>query len=277
MIFGRTKIQVVQQEVLSRKAPPPIFIIGCFRSGTTLLRYFLDSHCKIACPPESKFLVHLASIYNTESTMAAFNSLGYDQNYVKDRIKEFVDSFFLGYMTAHQKKRWADKTPDYVRILEFIEWLYGPNCQYIIIYRNGLDVANSMNSTYIEAIEGDNKNIYKAFEYWYHDTTIIHNWEKRYPDRCFSLHYEKLCLHTESMLKQLFSFLNEEWDENVLQWHKISHERGQEDIKARRQRKIHLSHGSFKQWDATMQNDLKSKSEQLHSLIGYDPKTLMPK
>ena len=36
-----------------------IFIFGCQRSGTTLLRYLLDSHSKIACPPETKFIYPL--------------------------------------------------------------------------------------------------------------------------------------------------------------------------------------------------------------------------
>ena len=32
---------------------PPIFIIGCPRSGTTLLRVILDSHPNICCGPET--------------------------------------------------------------------------------------------------------------------------------------------------------------------------------------------------------------------------------
>src|SRR3954462_15908459 len=34
----------------------PAFLVGCHRSGTTLLRRLLDSHPHIACPPESKFI-----------------------------------------------------------------------------------------------------------------------------------------------------------------------------------------------------------------------------
>ena len=37
--------------------PPSAFIIGCPRSGTTLLRAMLDSHPRVAVPPESYFTV----------------------------------------------------------------------------------------------------------------------------------------------------------------------------------------------------------------------------
>src|SRR3954453_19523164 len=40
--------------------PPFPFIVGCGRSGTTLLRAMLDSHPDMAVPPESYFVGALA-------------------------------------------------------------------------------------------------------------------------------------------------------------------------------------------------------------------------
>ena len=36
---------------------PVPFIVGCGRSGTTLLRAILDAHREMAVPPEAQFLV----------------------------------------------------------------------------------------------------------------------------------------------------------------------------------------------------------------------------
>jgi len=40
----------------------PIFIVGCQRSGTTMLRLMLDSHSRISCGPETRFLEDLERI-----------------------------------------------------------------------------------------------------------------------------------------------------------------------------------------------------------------------
>jgi hypothetical protein len=36
-------------------ANKPIFVVGCPRSGTTLLTLMLHSHSRIAMPPETRF------------------------------------------------------------------------------------------------------------------------------------------------------------------------------------------------------------------------------
>src|SRR5262245_13009496 len=38
------------------RRPPPAFVIGSYRSGTTLLRHIIDAHPRLACPAESKFI-----------------------------------------------------------------------------------------------------------------------------------------------------------------------------------------------------------------------------
>lgn len=275
MAFGRPRIKLIDERRVAEHDVEPIFIIGTFRSGTTLLRYILDSHSAICCPPESKFLEPLASLYTAESCMRALRYMGYDEGFVKRKVRELTDAFFLTYMLAHNKKRWADKTPEYVRVLDFIEWLYGPRCKYVLIYRNGLDTADSMNQTYIEKLD-DQKNLTKTFEYWFQDTQIMARWERKYPARCYALKYEDLCTRTRPILKALFDFLGEDWEEGVLYWYRKGHDRGDEDIKARRQRDIHLSFGNYTHWPQELQERLKKKAASVHKMIGYDPETLMP-
>jgi hypothetical protein len=42
--------------------PFPI-VVGCIRSGTTLLRAMLDAHPEMAVPPESSFIAALHAHY----------------------------------------------------------------------------------------------------------------------------------------------------------------------------------------------------------------------
>jgi hypothetical protein len=40
-------------------AERPIFVVGCPRSGTTLLQLMLHSHPRIAIPPETRFMLDI--------------------------------------------------------------------------------------------------------------------------------------------------------------------------------------------------------------------------
>ena len=61
---------------------PPIFVIGCFRSGTSLLRRILDSHSRIACPPESKFIAPLAEVFRRRNSLKGLATMGYGKRLV---------------------------------------------------------------------------------------------------------------------------------------------------------------------------------------------------
>lgn len=275
LLFGRPRIKVINRSPQDSLCSKPIFIIGTFRSGTTLLRYIIDSHSNICCPAESKFLEPLSQLHDLKRCKRAFDFMGFDESYVKKEIKSLADNFFCTYMMAHNKTRWADKTPEYVRILDFIEWLYGPNCQYILIYRNGLDVANSMHETELERF-GPDQSLDYAYRYWAHDTQIMADWEDRYPSRCFSLNYESLTSNLTEVLQSMFDFLEEPWDDQVLQWYSKGHDRGDEDIKARRQRGIKISFENFKSWPPETISKYKKSAAKLHKRVGYDPVTLLP-
>uniref|UniRef100_UPI00281255E6 sulfotransferase n=1 Tax=Streptomyces alfalfae TaxID=1642299 RepID=UPI00281255E6 len=38
-------------------SPRPVFLLGCPRSGTTLLQLMLHAHPRIALPPENRFVL----------------------------------------------------------------------------------------------------------------------------------------------------------------------------------------------------------------------------
>jgi len=271
MLFGRTKIKVVTQDSVDDVMP--IFLIGTFRSGTTLFRYLLDSHSRLCCPPETKFLVHLAAMHETPSTTEAFEHLGFDDDFVRQQMKSLSNGVYGTHLAAMGKEFLVDKTPEYVRTLDFLDWLYEGKCKYVLIFRNGLDVAHLMFSTHIEPIE-ENKTIDTAFEYWKSDTETMLNWMSAHPDRCHKVVYNTLCDDTEEALKGVMQFIGLDFEPGQLTWYEHEHSRGAEDIKARRQRKINKSVHNYLEWPDTTVADLKQRSAELHAAIGYEPETL---
>ena len=119
--------------------PPPFFIVGCDRSGTTMLRLILDGSPDVAIPTESMILVDFAGQAGDRlATDAEFARLaGAVWGHPKVRAwglpggppsrqgrtgpaayRAALEAPFLAYAELHGKPRWGDKTPYYVGELD---------------------------------------------------------------------------------------------------------------------------------------------------------------
>ncbi|HOP46455.1 MAG TPA: sulfotransferase [Desulfobacteraceae bacterium] len=194
----------------------PVFIIGCPRSGTTLLRLMLDSHPNISCGPETSFLIDMKPI--VVHHWPHIKLYGFSKEYWHQKIAEFFSSFQIEYAQKRGKKRWAEKTPHYTPHLKFILDLF-PDSQLVHIIRDGRDVVASHRNRYgyVQAL----KSIIRWREY----VTIGHKFGQRASKgQYFELRYEDLVNNTEATLRNLLGFLNEPWDESVLKYMDASHD-----------------------------------------------------
>jgi protein-tyrosine sulfotransferase len=99
----RERIVVKVVAASMRKRLKPSFLIGIYRSGTTLLRYVLDSHSNIAVPPETNFLYPLADLWRSEWSENGLRGIGVDESGLRDRLLEFSAGVFDDYATAKGK------------------------------------------------------------------------------------------------------------------------------------------------------------------------------
>src|SRR6185503_12754852 len=190
LVRRRTSVRVVTATEASGPRRPPIFLTGAYRSGTTLVRYVLDSHSQICSPPESFFLHHLEPLLHQEDAVQGLASMGFDRAHVLARTRGFLSYFFENYAASKNKPRWADKTPHFVDYLDFIKEIF-PEAQFVMIYRNGLDQAHSFsqNGTYLrpefrEYCRPDEDVRVGAVRYWTEKTQKVMRFEKENPDRC---------------------------------------------------------------------------------------------
>ncbi|MGK7920780.1 MAG: sulfotransferase [Trichodesmium sp.] len=198
----------------------PIFIIGCPRSGTTLLRLILDSHPNISCGPETQFLEDLGTIVGKHWNR--IERYGFKKDYWYEKIAEMFNSFQIEYATKRGKERWAEKSPNYTRKLGFINTLF-PNSQFIHIIRDGRDVVASHRDRW-----GYKAGI-KATNTWRNDVKSAVKFGKNLPkNRYYELRYEELVKDTEKTLFPLFEFLQEPWDSIVLKYNEVEHDRSPE-------------------------------------------------
>lgn len=205
----------------SRRAP--IFVVGCQRSGTTLLRLILDAHPNISCGPETRFLADLAHV--TGGSWRRLSQYGFPKQYWHAHIAAMFDAIKRDYASRAGKSRWADKTPMYALSLEFIDRLF-PTCQVVHVIRDGRDVVASHRDRwgYLAAL--------KAVRKW---PRYVHTARAAgaamTPDRYHEVRYEDLVNEPEKTLRELLAFLDEPWDQAVL-----SHDRAQHDVPERYRR-----------------------------------------
>lgn len=218
----------------------PIFVVGCARSGTTLLEVMLHSHPRIALPPETRFLMKL---YNeranygdlndpgNRATMAAtivdrsgskFSDLQLDKETVRKAIIDGPPTIgsaagivFREYAARYGKPRWGDKRPNYISYIDQLIALF-PDAQIVHIIRDGRDCVASL----------------KRMSWWNHPFRFsVSKWvnaieagnaarKKLRKDQYYEIKYEDLVTNPEKELRDLCQFLGEEFDEAMLEPHK---------------------------------------------------------
>jgi hypothetical protein len=202
----------------SRPEPsgPPIFVVGCHRSGTTLLRLMLDSHPNISCGPETRFLEDLAKL--TERNWSYLRNYGLSREQWNRKVAEMFAAFQWEYACSRGKTRWADKTPRYALSLDYITGLF-PTCQVVHVIRDGRDVVASHRDRwgYWSAL--------KSVEKWPRYVRAARAVGSSLPaERYYEIRYEDIVKRTEPTLRGLLDFLREPWNQAVLEHDRHPHD-----------------------------------------------------
>lgn len=195
----------------------PIFVIGCPRSGTTLLRLMLDSHARISCGEETHFLAELGSTVGAHWPL--LETYGFPREYWLQRIRAFYAGFQVEYLERRDKERWAEKDPTYTLVLPFIDELF-PDAQYVHLTRDAYDVVASFRERW-----GYGSALRVARGEWTRYVRAGRSFGQRLPaGRYHELRYESLVAAPEPALRSLLEFLGEAWDPAVLRFQEAPHD-----------------------------------------------------
>jgi protein-tyrosine sulfotransferase len=274
LVHRRSRVRVVAARPVDLDEPP-IFLVGTYGSGTTLLRYVVDSHPRLCCPPESGFLVQLAALAADERARAGLAGMGFDDDHVVAKLRELAVYFFGNYAASVDKPRWADKTPAYVDHLDFLLRLF-PEALFVLVVRHGLDQAHSFTrgGTFsrpelaADCSAGEDPRL-ASVRYWRRQVEKMLDFESRRPDRCFRLRYEDLCADPEATLRPLFELLGEDWDPRVLEFHRQPHDRGFEHGRVIATRGFSASSGHFHDWGGDLAERCLDVARPLLDRLGY--------
>ncbi|MGZ5050164.1 MAG: sulfotransferase [Methylobacter sp.] len=227
------------------KNSAPIFILSCERSGSTMLRYIVDTHSKIACPSHLYLGNVLENLNRMVSATIAQTQPGLDEEAQKQfavqETRETVSKIMSRYIEAKGKRFWCEKTPmnlDYLSVLD----AHFPDAKYICLYRHCMDVVHSsLNLSkyrflpeHVPYVHRNPGNIIAAMtENWLEKTERLLAFEAEHTDRCFRVKYESIVMQPEETLRPLFDFLQVRWEDGLVERvFQSEHDVGEGDGKA---------------------------------------------
>ena len=216
----------------------PVFLVGCGRSGTTMLRLMLDSHPLLAIPGESNFIR-----YRWADRRAYWSK----DRFLPQRLLEDIlaDDNFRRWgdprrrcerSSSHPSSPRASPTssrhrfahtriataslvggtrhPSYVLSIPAIAGLF-PDAKFVHLIRDGRDVALSYLG--MPMFEG---GIWHAAWRWRDWVTAgIRSGRSLGPERYIEVRYEELVAQPETELRGLCTFLGLEFDERMLSFY----------------------------------------------------------
>jgi len=221
----------------------PFFIVGCGRSGTTLLRLMLTAHPNLSVPPEGDFLLGLDGQFDdpTDPTWAsrfvdAFFSIekcrewGLEPATLSEGIASLAPTSwpelaavpYWAYLVTHdpEANRWGDKNPGYVSHVPRLLQLY-PRARVIHLVRDGRDVAQSWLSVHFGP-----RSLEQAARRWASAVAVGNRIARLHPRSVVEVHYEALVADPEGELRRICTFLGEDFDPAMLGYDRLNRERG---------------------------------------------------
>ena len=204
----------------------PVFVLCNARSGSTLLRFLLDAHPELACPPETNVPAlcgQLATVWSLIEGAPLAANRGDEPPNIPDAaitgIRETMDRMVGSYLGKRGKKRYCDKSLGTARFTELLLRVY-PEAQFICLYRHPMDVIASgleacpwgLNGYgfdhYIASTPGN--AVLALARFWADNAAGTVAAEERFPDRCIRVRYEDLVTDPEGTAAGIFRFLGAE-------------------------------------------------------------------
>ena len=218
-------------------AERPIIVVGCARSGTTMLQLMLHAHRRIAIPPETRFVLDgywrrrdFGDLRDPERRRALgrwivdrpetrFADLGLDGEEIVARITagpgtlgSAFGTVFQAYAGRFGKARWGDKRPAYLQNLDVILRLF-PDAQIINVVRDGRACVASL----LE-MSWHTDDIYATIAAWARAVDDGRRAARRLDAGQFhQLRYEDLVADPRAELSAICDFLGEDYDPAMAQ------------------------------------------------------------
>lgn len=203
-------------------------ILGCPRSGTTLLRRIFDGHPRFACPGETTVFRAFARLLQTEQLaqgvqyglVPGLELAGVPPEQVHADLRTLAMGWLDQVARRAGKPCWAEKSAVTAFHVPSLEAWLGSSVRYVILLREGLDTASSLvelaqrTDGYLEELHtyqrADPRILRAMIRAWADATQALLDLAERRPEIPV-VRYEALVQHPQEVLGTMFAALGEDW------------------------------------------------------------------
>ncbi|MEO0512239.1 MAG: sulfotransferase [Planctomycetota bacterium] len=228
------------------------FVLGAYRSGTTLLRKVLDSHPAVVSPAETWFLLPLMDLWEGRGSHPTFRPAQ-----ATAAMKNLVDAggfaraagAFAGSVYAQAVERLGnpgtrvlvDKTPLYTNICGYLPTIF-PDATFLVLARDPRSIAWSRH-TWRHATSAHAADHFGEVA---KDIQTLAAFAKAHDARSHVVRYEELCEAPERTTLGLCGFLGVDHDASMIDYGSKQHHEGYGDENTRQHTAPHAA--SLSRW-----------------------------
>ena len=233
---GSTRVDAAPSRIGEALPRPPFpVVVGCPRSGTSLLAVMLDSHPELTVPPETSFIGTLAALQGTGDalrqtffdivtadriTISNWSDFGLDMEALRRQLEAIepftvtagLRAFYALFAQSQGKPRCGEKTPSYVFIMPMIAALL-PETHFIHLIRDPGDTALSWRKTWF-APSQDLRVLGEAWKKHVEAGRRAAGLVRRYTE----VRFEDLVQNPERELRRVCEYLALRWDPVMLDY-----------------------------------------------------------
>lgn len=222
---------------MTPKDPERIFVVGCARSGTTLLQAMLSSHPAVLGFPETFYFAHSRtsrkhqgisrwwrnrrqSIYALQDALQRLQMSDQFSPALHLASPKQIDKYFLSLLDSETRNRgksvWSEKTPGHVNFIPNIR-IACPEAKFIHVLRDGRDVVASLEDLHRNAPperRGRTWDLNNSIKQWNHCLEIAARYKNEPQHHLLS--YEKLVESSDIELAKLCDFVNLPFQKGML-------------------------------------------------------------
>ena len=248
------------------------------------MRYLIDSHPRIACPPESKFISGLLAFLGYPQALDGLDSLGLSAPATLTLVGDIVRHVFAQYVDREGKARWVDKTPNYYRCVEFIDAIFDGKVQYLYMVRHPLDnVLSLYESPYFTPAKATDPDICEVIRnvghspigfatYWRHVYQALLAWQPS--ARVHWIRYEDVVRDAQTAADTVFTVLGEPIVQDIeAKAFGKTHTFGYQDWKIAGTTRVHAGSVGRAWTDAAQRDEVWRVVEDIAATFGYSRET----